>query len=299
MQRWLIIGSGDVARRMVPLIRAAPQLFALCRDDISAARWRSLGATPLMGDLDKPATLGRLSGLAHVVFHFAPPASDRPGDPRTKHLITALERGASLPHTLVYISTTGVYGDCRGALVDECTPVRPTTARASRRVEAETLLRGFGTRSGCHVSILRAPGIYAEDRLPLERLHRQDPLAELQSDPWTNHIHARDLAQAALDAARRARPNRIYNVADDSRLRMGEFYEMLARHFGLPLPARLPLEEVRRKISEISWSFMAESRQVSNSRIKREFRRAWYYPTIDHFLKSIAPVKAVVSNSKR
>ncbi|MDE1989245.1 MAG: SDR family oxidoreductase [Betaproteobacteria bacterium] len=299
MQRWLIIGSGDVARRMVPLMRVAPKLFVLCRDHASAARWRSLGATPLMGDLDQPATLGRLSGLAHVVFHFAPPATDRAGDPRTKHLIAALERGASLPHTLVYISTTGVYGDCQGALVDECSPVRPTTARAARRVEAETLLRAFAVRSGCRVSILRAPGIYAEDRLPLERLKRQDPLPELPSDPWTNHIHARDLAQAALDAVHQARPNRVYNVVDDSRLRMGEFYENLARHFGLPLPSRLPLPEVRRKISEISWSFMAESRQVSNARIKREFGRAWYYPSVDHFLEGFPFKKAMASGSNR
>ena len=274
---------------MVPLIRAAPQLFALCRDDISAARWRSLGATPLMGDLDKPVTLGRLSGLAHVVFHFAPPAPDRPGDPRTKHLITALERGASLPHAFIYISTTGVYGDCQGAFIDECRPVRPLTARAARRVDAETRLRAFGARTGCRVSILRAPGIYAEERLPLERMQRGDPLPEAGSDPWTNHIHAQDLAQAALDALRRGRPNRVYNVVDDSRLRLGEFHELLARRFGLPLPERLPLADVRGKISEITWSFWSESRQISNERIKREFGRTWYYPTFASFLDSLAP----------
>lgn len=287
MQRWLIIGSGDVAKRMVSLIRGKPALFALCRDPASAARWRSLGATPVMGDLDKPATLRRLSGLAHVVFHFAPPAPNQPGDPRTRHLIGALERGASLPHALIYISTTGVYGDCQGALIDECRPVRPSTARAMRRVEAENLLRAFGTRTGCRVSILRAPGIYAEDRLPLERLERQDPLPEAGSDPWTNHIHARDLAQAALDARRLARPNRTYNVVDDSPLRLGEFYESLAQHFGLGLPPRLPLADVRGKISEISWGFWTESRQISNGRIKREFGRAWYYPSVGQFLQTL------------
>ena len=285
MQRWLIIGSGDVAQRMVPLIRGNPALFALCRDHAGAARWRSLGAIPVMGDLDKPATLRRLSGLAHIVFHFAPPAPDRPGDPRTKNLIGTLERGASLPQTLVYISTTGVYGDCGGASVDECQPVRPATVRAARRVEAETLLRAFGARTGCRVCILRAPGIYAEERLPLGRLLRKESLPEAGSDPWTNHIHAQDLAQAALDASLRARPGRVYNVVDDSRLRLGEFYEKLARHFGLPVPERLPLADVRRKISEITWSFWSESRQVSNTRIKREFGRAWYYPSIDQFLQ--------------
>ncbi len=287
MQRWLIVGSGDVARRMMPLMRGQRQLFALCRNPAHAARWRSLGALPVLGDLDDPATLHRLSGLAQVVFHFAPPAADCLQDRRTRHLIGALGRGASLPQHIVYISTTGVYGDCGGARIDETHPLRPLTARARRRVDAETRLRAFGTRSGCHVSILRAPGIYAEDRLPLERLQRGDPIPDPASDPWTNHIHALDLAQAALDAVYRGRPNRAYNVVDDTSLQMGAFYTALATHFGLPTPERLPMDQVKQQISEISGSFLAESRQISNSRIQREFRRAWYYPSFQQFLQTL------------
>ncbi len=287
MQRWLIVGSGDIARRMASLVRGPVQLFALCRDRDCAARWRELGAIPLTGNLDHPATLRRLSGLAEVVFHFAPPPTHTPDDPRTGNLIAALERGGSLPQHLIYISTTGVYGDCQGALIDETRPVCPVTPRARRRTDAERRLRAFGARSGCLVSIVRAPGIYAENRLPLKRLQQGGPIPASAEDPWTNHIHALDLARAALQAARRGRPNRIYNAVDDNRLRLGDYYERLAHHFGLPMPERLPMTTLQQRISEIHWSFMTESRQIANTRIKSELHLSWYYPTIDDLLRTI------------
>lgn len=298
MQRWLIVGSGDIARRMVSLVRGPQQLFSLCRDRDCAALWRSLGAIPLLGDLDEPATLRRLSGLAQVVFHFAPPPLDTLGDPRTGNLIAALERGGSLPQRLIYISTTGVYGDCGEGLIDETRPVHPGTARARRRADAEHRLRAFGARSGCQVTILRAPGIYAEDRLPLTRLRQGGPVPESAADPWTNHIHALDLARAALGAAQRGRPNRVYNVVDDTRLRLGDYYEQLARHFGLPLPRRLPMSALKREISEVNWSFMAESRQIANARIKSELHLTWYYPTVGDLLRAIPSLPPPVSKFK-
>ncbi len=287
MQRWLIVGSGDIARRMVSLMRGPEQLFSLCRDHDGAAQWRSMGAIPLLGDLDQRASLRRLSGLAEVVFHFAPPPLSTLGDPRTGNLIAALERGGSLPQRLIYISTTGVYGDCQGAAIDETRPIHPTTPRARRRADAERRLRAFGVRSGCQVTILRAPGIYAEDRLPLARLQQGGPVPESSADPWTNHIHALDLARAALSAARQGRPNRVYNVVDDTHLRLGDYYEQLACHFDLPLPKRLPIAAIKQQISEVNWSFMAESRQIANTRIKGELNLAWYYPTVGDLLRTM------------
>ena len=287
MQRWLIVGSGDIARRMASLMRGPERLFSLCRDHDCAAQWRSVGAIPLLGDLDQPASLRRLSGLAEVVFHFAPPPLNTPGDPRTGNLIAALERGGSLPQRLIYISTTGVYGDCQGMVIDETRPIRPATPRARRRADAEQQLRAFGARSGCQVTILRAPGIYAEDRLPLTRLQQGGPVPVTSADPWTNHIHALDLARAALSAARRGRPNRVYNVVDDTHLRLGDYYEQLARHFDLPLPRRLPIAAIKQQINEVNWSFMAESRQIANTRIKGELNLSWYYPTVGDLLRTM------------
>jgi nucleoside-diphosphate-sugar epimerase len=280
MQRWLIVGAGDVARRMVPLLHNKVRLFALCRDEAAAAHWRSLGTLPIMGDLDCPATLRRLSGLAQGVFHFAPPPATGLNDSRTRHLIAALRRGMSLPQHLIYISTTGVYGPCAGARLDETRPVNPATARAIRRVNAEQLLRDFGSRSGCTVTILRAPGIYAEDRLPLERLRAGLPIPAVPHDPFTNHIHALDLARAAVRAMHYGRPNRVYNVVDDSTLTLGQYYDELARQHGLPPPPRLPIDRLKEVVGEMGYSFMSESRRVGNHRIKRELALEWQYPCV-------------------
>ena len=280
MQRWLIVGAGDVARRMVPLIHNRVLLFALCRDKTAAARWRSLGALPIMGDLDCPATLRRLSGLAQGIFHFAPPPTAGLHDPRTRHLVAALRRGTSLPQHLIYISTTGVYGPCAGAWLDETRPVNPVTARALRRVDAERVLRTFGTQSNCTVTILRAPGIYAEDRLPLERLRAGLPVPAAPHDPFTNHIHALDLARAAVRAMHYGRPNRVYNAVDDSNLTLGQYYDQLAHRHGLPPPPRLPLDRLKEVVGEMGYSFMSESRRIGNHRIKRELALEWRYPHV-------------------
>lgn len=289
MQRWLIVGSGHVARCLMSIPHPGPrQVIALCRTAERASEWRTLGAVPLLGDLDDTSTLRRLSGIAEVVFHFAPPPATGAGDPRTRHLIASLARGAILPRHLVYISTTGVYGNRPDGLVRETTPAQPSTARARRRVAAEILLRDFGARSGCRVSILRAPGIYDADRLPIHQLQAGEPVPDHDSDPWTNHVHARDLARAAWRAVYRGQPNRLYNAVDDSHLRLGEYYELVARHFGLPLPPRLPAEELKKQISDFRWSFMAESRKIANDRIRRELGQAWYHATVGDFLSTLS-----------
>ena len=289
MQRWLIVGSGHVARCLMSIPHPGHrQVIALCRTAERASEWRALGVVPLLGDLDDAPTLRRLSGIAEVVFHFAPPPGTGTGDPRTRHLIASLARGAILPRHLVYISTTGVYGNRPDHLVRETTPVQPSTARARRRVAAEILLREFGKRSGCHVSILRAPGIYDADRLPIRQLQTGEPVPDHDSDPWTNHVHARDLARAAWRAVFHGRPNRLYNAVDNSHLRLGEYYDLVARHFGLPPPPRLSSEELKKQISEVRWSFMAESRKIANDRIRRELRQSWYHATVGDFLSTLS-----------
>ncbi|MCW5606172.1 MAG: NAD-dependent epimerase/dehydratase family protein, partial [Burkholderiales bacterium] len=216
MKRLLIIGCGDVAQRMVPLVRGRWRLYALSRDPLRFAALRALGITPVAGDLDDPQSLAPLAGLAHDIVHFVPPPPRGPQDTRTAHLIAALAKGASLPQQLVYISTSGVYGDCRGDLVAETQPARPRTDRAQRRADAERRLRAWGARSGVHVAILRVPGIYAADRLPLARLEKGTPALRPEEDAYVNHVHADDLARIVLAALHRAHPNRAYNAADDA-----------------------------------------------------------------------------------
>jgi nucleoside-diphosphate-sugar epimerase len=280
MRRLLIIGCGDVMRRTLPQLVLRWQVLALVRQ--RDPQLAALGVTQIEGDLDQPDTLTRLAGIADAVIHSAPPPAQGSGDPRTRNLIAALQRGKSLPRQLVYISTSGVYGDCGGARVSETRSPAAQSARAARRVDAEHRLRRFGRQQGrhCRVSILRAPGIYAEDRLPLERLHKQLPLMLHAEDSHTNHIHAADLGRACIAALTRAGANRVYNINDDSSLAMGEWFDALADAFSLPRAPRLPREEVRRSVPAMQWSFMSESRRLDNTRMKRELHLRLRYPTV-------------------
>ena len=254
------------------------RVYALVRE--REATLAAFGVTQIVGDLDQPASLRRLGGLADAVLHSAPPPERGEDDPRTRRLIAVLLRG-SLPRHLVYISTSGVYGDCGGATVDECRRLQPQTARARRRATAERMLRKFGATRGCRVTILRAPGIYAADRLPLDRLRRGLPVFAAAEDAYTNHIHAEDLAGACVAALRRGRPGRVYNACDDSALPMGDWYDKLADAFGLPRPPRLPRAEVAALVPPVVLSFMNESRRLDNARLKRELEFRLRYPTVD------------------
>lgn len=281
MKQVLIVGSGDVARRIIPWLARRFLVRALVRRPEERDALRALGATPIVADLDRPASLARLAGIADYVLHCAPPPGEGQDDPRTRRLLAALMQRASLPRRLVYISTTGVYGDCAGAWLDETRPLRPASARAVRRVAAETRLRRFGCRSGCRVSVLRAPGIYDSDaRLPLARLRKGEPVLAPEDDVFTNHIHADDLARLLALALFRGRPNRVYNASDDSQLRMGEYFDLVADAVGLPRPPRLPRAALSERLSALTLSFMSESRRLDNGRIKRELRARLLFPCV-------------------
>ena len=280
-ERVLIVGCGDVGTRAARLLGRRTGVLALVRDRQQAAALRASGVVPLAGDLDAPATLRRLAGLATRVLHMAPPQGTGAGDPRTVALARALAR-RSVPEALVYGSTSGVYGDCGGALVTESQPLHPQTDRARRRVAAETAVRTFGRAAGVRTSILRIPGIYAPDReggTPRERLLRGTPVLVEGEDVYTNHIHADDLARACVLALWRGRPQRVVHASDDSALKMGDYFDLAADLYGLPRPPRVTLAQAREQLSPALLSFMAESRRLDNRRLKTELRLRLRHPT--------------------
>ena len=294
-QRVLIVGCGDVGLRTAGQL-GAPQsqrvrLLALTSSPERVRLLRACGMTPLVGDLDDPASLRRLAGLAQRVVHLAPPPSDKRGDterdPRTKALLQAL-RLRTLPQALVYGSTTGVYGDCKGQLVDETRTVNPHTPRAQRRVDAEGLVRFFG-RSGVRSSILRIPGIYAQDReggTPRERLLKKTPVLLAQDDVYTNHIHANDLARACAAALWRGKPQRVVNVCDDTDLKMGDYFDLAADLMGLSRPPRIARSTANESLPLMLLSFMKESRRLDNTRMKKELRLQLQVP---HVRQGLSP----------
>lgn len=288
-QRLLIVGCGDVGVRVARQLGPGAQrlrVLALTSSPERIPALRALGVTPLLGNLDAPATLRRLGGLATRVLHLAPPpgavgGSGASSDPRTLALVRALRRGG-LPAALVYGSTSGVYGDCGGARINETRTVAPSTARAQRRVDAERSVRQWG-RAGVRASILRIPGIYAPDRengTPEARLRKGTPVMQTPDDVFTNHIHADDLARACIAALWRGAAQRIYHASDDSELKMGDYMDLAADLYGLARPQRVPRSAAEQQLAPSLLSFMGESRRLDNTRLHRELRVQLRYPTV-------------------
>lgn len=284
MERLLIIGCGDIARRTIPLLGKRYRIYAMTRNHTQCARLRAMGVVPLAGDLDNRKGLSRIAGLADIVLHFAPPPNAGTQDVRTRHLLAALSRG-TLPRQFIYISTSGVYGDCGGARVNETHPLHPQSARAQRRVDAETQIRAWARKNGVKASVLRVPGIYAEDRLPLERLQAGMPAIRADEDSYTNHIHADDLARIVVSAMRSAQTNRVYHASDDGELKMGDYFDAVADAYNLPHSPRISRADAQRTLPESLLSFMNESRRLTNDRMKRELRVRLRYPTVRHALE--------------
>lgn len=285
MRRLLIIGCGDVALRTLPLLLPHYRVYALLRDPGRHAAWRARGAIPLAGDLDDRASLMHIAGLADAVLHFAPPAGGKT-DTRTRNLLAALSQGTP-PKCMVYISTSGVYGDCGGATVNETRPIHPQTMRGQLRADAERQIREWARHNRVTAAILRVPGIYAADRLPLERLRSDTPAILAEEDSYTNHIHADDLARIAAAALHRGRPNRVYHASDDGELKMGDYFDAVADAHKLPRPSRLSRTEAERSVSPALWSFMNESRRLLNRRMKIELRVRLRYPTVASMLDTL------------
>ena len=281
MKNVLIVGSGDVAERALPWLMKRFRLIALVRNPERAQALRALGVRVIRGDLDDRRSLRRLAGIADMVFHFAPPPTYGATDSRTAALAAIFATRRSLPQRIVYISTTGVYGDCAGAWVDETRACQAGTARARRRLDAERRLRRLNRAGGPSVSILRAPGIYADDRLPVARLRRGDPVLCAEEDVFTNHIHADDLARLACLALFRGRPCRVYNAVDATDMKMGDYFDLAADRFGLQRPPRLTRDALAKVLSPMALSFMSESRRLCGERILHEFRVALRYPTVE------------------
>ena len=265
--------------RLARTLKGRWRIYALTHTRGRIAGLRADGIMPVVGDLDHPESLARLAGLAQDVVHLAPPAASGMRDVRTSNLIRALAKGGSLPQRLVYISTSGVYGDCGGDVVDETRLARPTSDRAKRRVDAEQRIRAWGAESGVNVSILRVPGIYAAGRLPLARLEAGTPALLPDRDPYTNHIHADDLVRTVVAALARGRGGRAYNATDGCWMKMGEYFDLVANEFDLPRPPRVSWDAAQAQLPESLLSFMRESRRLANGRLRKELRVRLRYPS--------------------
>ncbi len=220
-----------------------------------------------------------------VLYYFAPPPPAGEGDPRTVHFLNRLSR-SGLPSRIVYISTSGVYGDCQGAIVTEQRAPQPLTSRARRRLAAERSFLAWGEEHSVAVTILRVGGIYGPGRLPLERIRQGAPLLQRAEAPFSNRIHADDLARICQLAGEQTTPSVIYNCCDGEQSTMTDYFLAVAAAAGEPAPPQLDWEEARRRLSPAMLSYLTESRRMDNSRLVEALRYQFLYPDLKSGLPS-------------
>jgi nucleoside-diphosphate-sugar epimerase len=287
MKNFLIIGCGDIGRRVAKIAMAeGNQVTALARSPGKAESLRQMGLETVLGDLDGTGPITGLPTRRAVVFYFAPPPGGGVVDPRIRVFCGSVEPGEE-PEKVVYLSTSGVYGDCGGATVTEETPVNPQTDRARRRLDAETILRNWATHRGVATVVLRVTGIYGPGRLPLDRIQKGHPVLREEEAPFTNRIHADDLARVCLAAVEKGEDGDIFNVSDGRSGTMTEYFNAVADAVGLPRPPQVGMEEARRVMNPLMLSYLTESRRMDNRRMLEKLGIGLMYPDLESGLRAI------------
>lgn len=295
MKRLLIVGCGDVATRALPLLAKTFRLSALVRSGSDIVPLRERGVSATLADLDHSESLNAVDFGVDCLLHSAPPPNTGVLDTRTVNLLAALSRseksGAIVPRRMVYLSTSGVYGNCDGARVDETRHPRPETPRGMRRLHAESALQTWAGERDVSLAILRVPGIYAADRLPIERLRAGTPVLRSEDDVYSNHIHAEDLAAIIVATFETETAMGVFNASDDTEMKMGDYFDLVADRHGLPHPPRISRAQAEGRVSPELLSFWSESRRLVNRRMKQELGVELRYPTVREGIQVLSEVR--------
>ena len=281
----LIAGCGDIGLRVAKIWKnVGKSVFALARSENSINLFRLQHLQAYQADLDNAESLGNLPARQALIYYFAPPPSSGQQDPRMANFLNCLTQD-NLPSQIIYISTSGVYGDQQGQLINEQTPANPQVDRAKRRYHAEQQLQKWSEESHVPVTILRVGGIYGPGRLPLQRLKDQIPMLHENLSPQTNRIHADDLAQVCVAAATKGQAGKIYNISDGTNSNMTEYFNTIADFCDLPRPPLVDWDEAEKTISKGMLSYLKESRKMDNSKMIGELEIELKYPTLKDGLK--------------
>ncbi|MGD2074478.1 MAG: SDR family oxidoreductase [Gammaproteobacteria bacterium] len=285
MNAVLIIGCGDIGRRLASLCRPAP-VTGVVRSPESGARLTTGNITPRVLDLDAPFGAEALPAFGSQLYYLAPPPPHGDSDPRVA-AVSGVLRGQNRPQKLVYLSTTAVYGDCGGRWIDETARLVPGTARGRRRLDAERRWLRWGEEQDVPVVVLRVPGIYGPGRLPIERLKQGLPVLAERESPFTNRIHADDLARVCLAAMQQGRAGEAYNVADGHPTTMTDYFNQIADRLGLPRPPVVDRQTAEQVLSPSMLSFLSESKRLLNRKMLDELGVRLRYPDLDHGLAAL------------
>lgn len=268
MKKLLILGCGDIGKRVLKIL----------------INWQVIAPSRSELDLDRP-DFKKIPLKIDALLYCIPPNKNESADKRITKLLEFWRRNSSsAPSHIIYISTTGVYGDYSGAWTNESSNINPTTTRAILRADAEHQLCTFTKKNKTSLTILRSPGIYALERLPLKRLHECKPILNSNEDIYSNHIHADDLAMMCVAALNKENDLSIYNACDDHPIKMGDWFCALAKVMNLTTPQRHNKKNLTQLLSPLELSFISESRRLSNQKIKDELGISLQYPSVLDFL---------------
>jgi len=293
MREVFIVGCGDIGHRVAALEKGEGlRVCAMARSETAAKRLGDSDIEPVRGDLDRPDSLVLMPVHGALIYYFAPPPPRGVADLRIDAFLSAMRPGM-LPARVVLISTTGVYGDCGGEWVTEQRAPKPGSERSRRRLAAESSLQAFGREQKVPVVVLRVPGIYGPGRLPERRLRAGEPVLRETEAPYSNRIHADDLARACVVAAHEGLANGIYNVSDDKPTTMTDYFFKVADLLGIPRPPAISMREAREKLSPGMLSYLSESRRIDNTKMHEELGVELRYPDLDSGLPSCVDPAAV------
>ncbi len=278
-----IIGCGNIGRAVAQLYQAqGTQIFATVQSNSSDAHCRALNLNCQRLNLDRDFSLSEMPPDTRLLYTIPPPRSGTE-DSRIAAFLEKLS--PQQIEKFVLISTTGVYGDCQGEWVDEQAILKPRADRARRRADAEIRMKNWAAQHNIAFIILRVPGIYSPARLPLKRLQAGTPVLRCDQAPWTNRIHADDLASICVAALNADIDNEIINVADDAPGSMTDYFNAVADYAGLPRPPQINLSDAQQSLSAGMLSYIAESRRVDNKKMKRLLNIQLRYPSLKDGLK--------------
>jgi len=282
-----IIGCGDIGFRVARLaLERGMQVTAVSRGEKVFAETVKSGVTLVTASLDSPETLPSLDLSGSAVLYSAPPPGGGVIDTRVRHFLAAVRPGGE-PAGIVYISTTSVYGNCGNELIDETRTPDPANHTGRRRLDAEQQFAAWGAEHGVPVVILRVAGIYGPGRVPLQRILAREPLLNEDAAGYTNRIHAADLAEVCLAALEKGEAGDVFNVSDGETSKMTDYFNAITDQLRLPRLPQVPLEQARRELSPLMYSYMTESRRVDNRKMLAKLGVKLRYPTMLDGLKEI------------
>lgn len=273
-----IMGCGDIGRRVGRLYQnEGVKAIGWVRGEESLRLGLEQGLAMRKGDVDQGSFFPIFALDEALVYWFMPPQPNGETDDRIRRFLKGVD---AAPQRVVLISTTGVYGDCAGRWIDESEPLKPVAARAKRRADAENTVQEWAARFGGEIIILRVPGIYAPDRLPLERLQHGEPVLRAEEAPWANRIHADDLAMICKQAMEAAPAGAVYNATDGHPSTMTDYFNTVADYAGLPRPPQVSMEEAQMSMSAGMLSYLQESRRIRNDKVLTELGIRLQYPSL-------------------